>query len=206
MTSRRSTRSCNSTYRLPPEITDACCEDGDHGRDNDTEIPSAEAERKPAGENIKCKICSKIAKIREHALCCDLCDRLHHQRCLGMAPARYEELRNTPGEWFCPECAEIRHVTTTSYRQDQHSSSGESDVELNTTFGSQVNDTPNSFNSNNFTMTPAQLVVTPAPTSSLDAANSSFQSVVPLDRSRRSWDTSLLNSQNSHRPLLPQSH
>jgi hypothetical protein len=123
-----------------------------------------------------------------------------------MAPAIYQELRDTPGEWLCPSCSEIKQVTTTSYRQDQHSSSGESDDEVNTSFGSKVTDTPNKFNSNNFIMTPAHFVVTPAPSSTLDAANSSFQSVVPLDQWRlRDWDTSLA-TQETYLPLRPQSY
>ena len=145
-----------------------------------------------------CKICNKLFKIREHGLCCDLCDMWYHQRCLRMPAAMYKQLSaETLGDWFCPGC-----VQTKQHRASTSDLSGDSDDESNTTLGSEVTDTPKSFNPTNFTMTPARLVVTPAPSSSLDAANSSFQSVVRLDRDRRSWDTSLLRPQ-SHQAYVP---
>ena len=151
---------------------------------------------------MTCKICHFKFKSREHALCCDNCDQWHHQRCLRMPAAMFQDLSTSEDQWYCPECIQIKHDSTTCYRQDGHSSSSESDAsdgETNTTVGSVCTGTANQPNPSTFTMTPALLVITPAPSSTIDEANKSFQSVMPLDQ-RREWDTSLC-SQETYLPM-----
>ena len=162
----------------------------------------------PAENNLEpaitCKLCNKAFKTREHGLCCDICDQWLHQRCLKMPAAEYQFWDKTTDQWFCPECMQTKHDSTTRYRvQDDHSSSSGSEIsddENNTSVGSECStDSGKQLNLSTFTLTPALLVVTPAPSSTIDAANNSFRSVMPRGQGRE-WDSSLY-SQDTYLPL-----
>ena len=122
---KRPTRSCSSVYRHPPD--DITNRDEVSTDPPNTDPPNTSTEASNTGAdaeiNVKCKICAKVCKFREHALCCDLCDWWYHQRCLGMAPAIYVELRDSTDDWFCPSCSQTKHASTTGRGQDQCSTS-----------------------------------------------------------------------------------
>ena len=64
-----------------------------------------------------CKICHKQVTSRQHALCCDRCDRWHHQKCMKMSSAVYKELECSTDTWHCEACNQI--PTPTSYSECQ---------------------------------------------------------------------------------------
>ena len=55
-------------------------------------------------EDSTCKTCSKEVTCNEHALWCECCKRWLHQRCMGMSPIQYEDLRTSEESWFCNTC------------------------------------------------------------------------------------------------------
>jgi hypothetical protein len=128
-----------------------------------------------------------------------------------MPAAMYKQLSEEMlGDWFCPGCVQTKqHLASTSYRQHPSSLSSDtesSDGETNSTvgFGSPAG-IQNQSNLMEFTLTPAQLVITPAPSSRLDAANQSFQSTMATNQWRE-WDTSLA-TQETYLPIRqPQLH
>jgi hypothetical protein len=110
-----------------------------------------------------CLLCSKEVTSREHALCCDLCDRWHHQRCMKMPAADYKDYSRSEEKWYCPGC---KPLSPTSYRLQKSclsSTSDESNDEDDTQLDIDQSQTNNHFNSGTVTLTPARILLTPAP-------------------------------------------
>ena len=126
-----------------------------------------------------CALCLKETTRREHVLCSDKCNRWHHQRFMDMPAAEYKELHDSNEDWYCPGCKSKPPNVHRPNNSCQSSSSGESEDEEDilsdlddTIIDSQTN---SYFNSGTVTLTPARILITPA----------------PLVNQAQGWDTSL---------------
>ena len=144
-------------------------------------------------EDTKCQICNHEVTKRQHALWCDNCNRWNHQRCMGMTPIKFRELRKSKAKWFCESCVQTKHPT--SYGQDQYLSGSDNDSggESNKLDDHKGTSPINPIEPSSFILTPARIIITPAPSSTISDANQSFQS-------RTDWDFGL-NSQESYLPV-----
>ncbi len=58
----------------------------------------------PRAYNYPCGCCSNPVKSNQKGVCCDVCNKWFHNRCLGIPDTEYQQLQQSDDTWCCKIC------------------------------------------------------------------------------------------------------